>query len=278
MNDAHISEVVIRRREGLALSWKELWQYRRLFLFLTWRNLILRYKQTFFGIAWAVVRPIIIMITFTIVFRDIANLPSFNIPYPVLVYIAMIPWQFFGNTLTEGTDSLLNESALITKVYFPRLFLPCCPILVSGLDLIIASGLFALMNIFYRLPFSPQIIFLPLFLLLLILFSLGMSFFFSILNVRYRDFRFVVPLLIQVGFFISPIGFSANLLPEKWKFIYSFNPMVGIIESFRWSLLGSKMYPLDVQGLIISVILTLLIFLTGLRFFLKLEPRMIDNM
>jgi len=278
MEDAHFLEIVIRRREGLALSWKELWQYRRLFLFLTWRNLILRYKQTFFGIAWAVVRPVIIMITFTIVFRDIANLPSFNIPYPVLVYIAMIPWQFFGNTLTEGTDSLLNESALITKVYFPRLFLPCCPILVSGLDLVIASGLFAIMNIFYRLPFSPQIIFLPLFLFLLILFSLGMSFFFSILNVRYRDFRFVVPLLIQVGFFISPIGFSAHLLPEKWKLLYSFNPMVGIIEAFRWSLLGNKIYPLDVRGLIISIILTLLIFLTGLRFFLRLEPRMIDNM
>ena len=201
--------------------YKDLWLYRELFFFLAWRDILIRYKQTILGISWSVLRPLLTMIVFTIVFGKIAKLPSGGVPYPILVYAAMLPWQFFSNTLSEGGHSLLGNERLISKIYFPRIIIPTTSMIVSCIDFLISSVILALVMFFYCYLPSWKVIFIPLFLLQAAVASLGITYLISALNVKYRDFRYVLPFILQFGLYISPVGFSSSIIPMKWRFLYS---------------------------------------------------------
>jgi len=237
---------------------------------MAWRDVMVRYKQTVIGIAWSLIRPILTMIVFTIVFGKLAKLPSDGVPYPILVYTAMLPWQFFSNSLSESSNSLIANSNLLSKIYFPRLILPSSAVIVGIVDFLISFVILIGLMIWFQ--FIPQwrIIMLPLFLLLALVSSLGFGLWLAALNVKYRDFRYIVPFIVQFGLYISPVGFSSNIVPEKWRLLYSVNPMVGVIDGFRWAVLGSNI-KLYWPGFILSIVLTAGVFLTGLWYFRKTE-------
>jgi lipopolysaccharide transport system permease protein len=254
---------------------KDLWAYRELFLFLAWRDILVRYKQTLIGIAWSVIRPLLTMFVFVIVFGKIAKMPSSGIPYTILVFSAMIPWQFFSNTLTEGGNSLITNVSLVSKVYFPRIIIPTTYLIVSLIDFLISLVLMGLLMMIVRFIPSWTIIFLPAFLLQAIAISLGLTYLFSALNARYRDFRYVLPFIIQFGVYISPVGFISNIVPEKWRLVYSLNPMVGVIDGFRWCISGNSDF-IYTPGLLVSIAMTLLLFIIGFVFFRKVESTLAD--
>ena len=217
--------------------WADLWRYRELFYFLSWRDILVRYKQTVIGIAWSVIRPLLTMVVFTIVFGKLAKLPSGEAPYPVLVFTAILPWQYFANALSEASNSLISNQNMISKIYFPRIIMPTSTIIVSLTDFVISFVLLGITMAIYRFVPSWKIVFMPLFLLLATILSLGMGYLFSALNVKYRDFRYVIPFIVQVGMYISPVGFSSDVVPIRYRFWYSLNPMVGVIDGFRWSII-----------------------------------------
>lgn len=268
-------ELIIEPNKTIKHFWRELWQYRDLFYFLVWRDILVRYKQTVIGIAWSVLRPMLTMIVFTIIFGKIAKLPSEDIPYPIMVFAAMIPWQFFSNTFSESSNSLIVNTQLISKVYFPRIIIPTTAMAVSLIDFAISLGIFFLLMLWYGLLPDLKICLLPLLLLMAILTSLGAGYIISALNVKYRDFRYVIPFIVQFGLYISPVGFSSSVVPEKWRLIYSLNPMVGVIDGFRWSLLGSNV-SIYWPGFMISVGLSILLFLFGIIYFNKIERSFAD--
>jgi lipopolysaccharide transport system permease protein len=221
--------------------WVELWHYRELFRALAMRDLSVRYKQTVLGVAWALVRPVLAMVIFTVVFGRIAKLPSEGTaPYALMVFAAMLPWSIFSSSLTDASASLTTNANLISKVYFPRLIVPIATIGVAIADFLIGLGMLVVMMIWFQFLPGWRIIFLPIFVLLAIMTSLGPSLLLSALNVKYRDFRFIVPFIVQFGLYISPVGFSSNVVPESWRLIYSLNPMVGVIDGFRWSILNGQ--------------------------------------
>jgi lipopolysaccharide transport system permease protein len=223
--------------------WSDLWHYRELFAILAWRDVVVRYKQTVIGVAWAVIRPLLTMIIFTIVFGKIARLPSDgSVPYPVLVFAGMLPWLLFSSILSEASGSLIGNANLISKVYFPRLIIPVSAAVVAFVDFAINLAILAAMMIWAGLVPGWQIIFLPAFIALAILASLGPALFITALNVKYRDFRYIIPFLVQFGLYISPVGFSSAVIPEQWRFWYSLNPVVGVIDGFRWCLFGGNSY------------------------------------
>jgi lipopolysaccharide transport system permease protein len=255
--------------------WKDLLRYRELFIFLAWRDIIVRYKQTAIGISWSLLRPFLTMVVFTLVFGKLAKLPSGGVPYPILVFVALLPWQFFSTSLTESSNSLVSNSNLVTKVYFPRVILPASTIAVSLVDFLISFlFLFFLMLWFNTFP-DFRIIFVPLFLALAFLLSMGTGFWLSSLTVKYRDFRFIVPLIVQLGTYISPIGFSADVIPAKWRLLYSLNPMVGIIDGFRWSLLKGETR-LDDTSVLISTLIAILVLVSGYWYFRRTEDTFAD--
>jgi lipopolysaccharide transport system permease protein len=261
---------------GSALHyWKDLWMYRELFWFLSWRDILVRYKQTAIGIAWSVIRPFLTMIVFTVVFGRIAKLPSEGIPYPIMVFAAMLPWQFFSNSLSECSNSLITNANLLTKVYFPRLVVPASAIIVSLVDFFITCAILVLLMVWYGFMPDWHIMALPLFLILAFLTSFGFGLWFAALNVTYRDFRYIVPFVVQFGLYISPVGFSSNVIPEKWRLLYSLNPMVGVIDGFRWAILGGKTQ-LYWPGFCLSTALALLVFLLGIRYFRQTERAFAD--
>jgi len=219
----------------------DLWRYRELFFFLAWRDLLVRYKQTFIGAAWGLIRPLLTMLIFTIIFSKLAKLPSEgSAPYPVMVFAAMLPWQLFAESLNDGSNSLINNANLLTKVYFPRLIVPISSLIVALTDFLIAfSLLFGLMAYFNFWP-TWRFLTIPLFLLLTTAAALGCSLWFAALNVKYRDFRYVIPFLLQIALYVSPVGFSSSIIPDKWRLLYSVNPMVGVIDGFRWAILGTE--------------------------------------
>ena len=255
--------------------WKDLWRFRELFYILSWRDLKVRYKQTVIGVAWSILRPLLTMIVFTVIFSRIAKLPSEgNAPYAIMVFAAMLPWQFFANSLSESSQSLIGNSNLISKVYFPRLIIPTSSIIVNLVDFLISFGLLILLMIFYQFIPSWQIIFLPLFLLLAFLASFGIGLYLTALNVKYRDFRYIVPFIVQFGLYVSPVGFSSSVIPEKWRLLYSLNPMVGVIDGFRWAILGqSNIYW---TGFILSIVIILVILFYSIRYFRKMEKTFAD--
>ncbi|MGH8768518.1 MAG: ABC transporter permease [Burkholderiales bacterium] len=254
--------------------WRDLWAYRELFLFLAWRDILVRYKQTAIGIAWSVIRPVLTMAVFAAVFGRIAKLPSEGAPYPVLVFAAMLPWYFFATAVIEGSNSLIHNANIVSKVYFPRLIVPISAVAVSLVDFLISMLLLVALMVWYPVVPSPRVIVLPAFLALLLVVTVGLTLWLAALNVRYRDFRYVVPFVMQVGLFLSPVGFSSAVVPEAWRLVYSLNPMVGIIEGFRWCLLDN--YRLDTTALALGTAISFVILGSGVVYFRGVERSLAD--
>ena len=256
--------------------WFDLWRYRELFYFLSWRDILVRYKQTAIGVAWSVIRPVLTMIVFTIIFGRIAKLPSGDIPYPILVFVAMLPWQLFANSLTESSMSLIGNANMISKIYFPRMIMPASSIIVAFIDFFISFIILGIIMAWYRFIPSWKIIFVPIFLLIAFLAAFGVGLMFSALNVKYRDFKYIVPFVVQFGLYASPVGFSSDVIPDKWRLLYSINPMVGVIDGFRWCIIGQDI-SIYKPGFIISIILTILILIIGIIYFRKTEKTFADR-
>lgn len=270
-----MQETIIEPNKRLKDFWRELWAYRELFYFLAWRDILVRYKQTVIGIAWSVIRPLLSMIILTVVFGRVAGLPSGNVPYSILVCAAILPWQFFSNTIAMSSESLLSNQSMITKIYFPRIIIPSTTMVVSLVDFLMASSIFVFLMLWHGFWPTWRIVVLPALLLLAAIASLGVGYWISALNVKYRDFRHLVPFAIQFGLYASPVGFSSSVIPEKWRFLYSLNPMVGVIDGFRWALLGGQ-GGLYVPGFVLAVALSVLIFAGGIWFFTLTERKFAD--
>jgi lipopolysaccharide transport system permease protein len=270
------TERVIHPRKGLArIDFAELWRYRELFGFLTWRDILVRYKQTVIGVAWAVIRPLLTMVVFTVIFGRLANLPSGGVPYPILTFAALLPWQFFANSLAESSNSVVANSNMISKIYFPRLIIPFAAVVSGAVEFLISCVILAGLMIWYQIPVTAAILWLPIFLLLALLCALGIGLWFSALNVEYRDIRYIVPFLVQFGLYVSPVGFSSTIVPAKWRLLYSLNPMVGVIDGFRWALLGVK-NTLYLPGLYLSILMVLILFISGVFYFKRMERTFAD--
>ena len=256
--------------------WLDLWRYRELFRVLAWRDLSVRYKQTVIGVLWALIRPFLTMLVFTIVFGRIARLPTDGTaPYALMVFAGILPWTLFSTGLSDASNSLINNERLISKVYFPRMIVPVATIVVAFVDFLISFGILLLLMGWYRFMPDWRILVLPIFTLLAFFASVGPSLWISALNVKYRDFRYVIPFIVQFGLYVSPVGFSSSVVPEQWRLLYSLNPMVGVIDGFRWCILRGQgeLYP---SNLLISVAVISFFLWFGVRRFRKTEKTFAD--
>ncbi|RAM51575.1 ABC transporter permease [Mastigocladus laminosus UU774] len=270
------NELIIEAGRTERQYWQDLWKYRELFYFLAWRDILVRYKQTVIGMAWALIRPFLTMIVFTVVFGNLAKLPSEgDTPYPILVYAAMLPWQFFSGALSECSNSLINNANLLSKVYFPRLIVPTSAVIVSFVDFMISGMILLALMAWYNFVPDWRILTLPLFILIAFAASMGVGLWLAALTVEYRDFRYIVPFIVQFGLYISPVGFSSKIVPEQWRLLYSLNPMVGVIDGFRWAILGgeSQVY---VPGFALSLMIVFLLLGSGIWYFRKMERTFAD--
>ena len=257
----------------LTFELSDLWRYRELLFFLTWRDIKVRYKQTVLGAAWAVLQPLLTMVVFSIIFGLLANLPSDGIPYPLFTFTALLPWQLFAFALTNSSNSLVGSQNLISKVYFPRLVIPIASVLPGLVDFVIAFVVLLGMMFYYQIPLTARILVLPVFILLGVLTALAAGFWLSALNVEYRDIRYVVPFLTLFWQYATPVAYSSSLIPEKWRLLYGLNPMAGVVEGFRWALLGKG----EVGSLLwASVIIVLLLLISGLIYFKRMEDTFAD--
>ena len=255
--------------------WADLWRYRELFYFLTWRDLLVRYKQTIVGVAWSLIRPLLTMLVLTFVFGRLGRMPSGGAPYPLLVLCGMLPWQFFSTALSESGTSLVTNSNLISKIYFPRLVVPASSVITSFVDFLISAlFLFALM-IWYRFVPPITVLFLPLFVVLAFAAAFGAGLWVAALMIKYRDFRFIVPFIVQFGLYLSPVGFSSDIVPDRLRLLYSLNPIVGVIDGFRWCILGGS-YQIYWPGFALSVVTVLLVTISGIVYFRKTERTFAD--
>lgn len=254
--------------------WRDILRFRELFYFLAWRDILVRYKQTVIGIAWAILRPFLTMVIFTVVFGSVAKLPSTGVPYALLVFAGMLPWQFFANALTEASNSLITNSNLITKIYFPRLVIPTSAVVVSFIDFLISFLIFVGLMIWYAFVPPWTVIFLPVFSLLAFSVAMGGGLWLAALSVKYRDFRYIVPFIVQIGLYISPVAFSSSVIPQKYQLLYSLNPMVGIIDAFRWCMLGTIEFP--TVSFSLAVFIVALLLASGFRYFRKTERGFAD--
>ena len=268
-------DLVLESGRGARHYWKDLWRYRELFYFLAWRDLLVRYKQTAIGIAWAVARPLLTMVVFTFVFSRLANLPSNGVPYPILVFVALLPWQFFASAFGGAGESLVGNGAMISKVYFPRLVLPVSAVLVSLVDFAISLVMLAVLMTWYGFAPGWSLLALPLFVALVVATSIGAGLWTAALNVKYRDVKIIIPFVVQMGLYLSPVGFNSSVLPESWRLVYALNPMVGVIDAFRWSILAGDT-PFPVVSLTLSVIVTTALVLTGVAYFRHTERTFVD--
>jgi lipopolysaccharide transport system permease protein len=265
--------------------WRDLWHYRELFYFLAWRDILVRYKQTVIGIAWAVIQPLLTTVVFTLVFNRIAKLPApAGVPYFLVVMAAQLPWQFFSTSLSASSNSLIGNANLISKIYFPRLIVPAGAVITSFVDFLITVGLVALTMVWFQFLPDWRLLLLPLFVALAFGASFGLGLWLCALNVKYRDFRYIVPFIVQFGFFISPVGYTSGQVPKIWhwhgfdipaRLLYSFNPMVGVIDGFRWSLLRGQT-GLWWPCILSSVLLTFVLCLSGIWYFRKMERTFAD--
>ncbi len=269
-------EIIIEAGRTEGQYWRDLLRYRELFYFLAWRDVLVRYKQTVIGVLWAVLRPFLTMLVFVFIFRKIAKLPTEGVPYPVMVFAGMLPWQLFATSLSEGSTSLITNVNLISKVYFPRLIVPASAVIVSLVDFATSLALLALLMIFYHVWPTWYLFTLPFFTLIALVASTGAGLWLAALNVEYRDFRYVVPFLVQFGLYVSPVGFSSALVPEKWRLLYSLNPMVGVIDGFRWAISGGAS-PIFFPGLIASLFVTSLLLIGGVWYFRRMERTFADR-
>ena len=273
--DDNTDITVIQAGKAEKNYWFDLVKYRELFYFLAWRDILVRYKQTVVGILWCIIRPVLTMVVFTVIFGHIAKLPSGGAPYPLLVYAGMLPWQFFSACLQDSSNSLTGNANLISKVYFPRIIVPASSIIVNLFDFFISFAILALMMIYYQFNPGWKILALPVFILLAIMASLGLGLWFTALNVKYRDFRYIIPFLVQFGLYVSPVWFNSSVVPEQWRLLYSFNPMVCVIDGFRWAILGHNLN-LDIRGFGVSFILLIFLFYSGIAYFRKTEKTFAD--
>ena len=268
--------LIIEANRAERQYWYDLWRYRELFHILAWRDLTVRYKQTVFGVAWALIRPVMMMVVFTVVFGRLAKLPSEGMaPYPIMVFAAMLPWQFFSAALSESGNSLVANANLISKIYFPRLIVPAASVITSLVDLLISFSIMVAMMAWYKYWPDWRILSLPLFMALAFGAAIGAGLWLCALNVEYRDFRYIVPFIVQFGLYISPVGFSSAIVPEQWRLLYSLNPMVGVIDGFRWALLKGDAQ-LYWPGLLVSIALTFLLCFSGTWYFRKMERTFAD--
>ncbi|OYW37367.1 MAG: phosphate ABC transporter permease [Hydrogenophilales bacterium 12-61-10] len=255
--------------------WKDVFQYRDLFWVLARRDVSVRYKQTVIGILWAVLRPLLTMLVFTLIFGKIAKLPSEGVPYSLLVFTGMIPWFFFASSVTESSNSLVTNANLLSKVYFPRILVPLSSVLVAAMDFAIGMVLLAMMLLYFGFMPSWRLLTIPFFLAVAFSAASGIGLLFSALNVKYRDFQFIVPFVVQFGLYLSPVGFSSSVVPEKWQLVYALNPMVGVIDGFRWAMLGDAfLIRWDIQ--LISVSIAVILLGSGTWFFRRFERGIAD--
>lgn len=275
-----IQERVIRRRHGLvAIDFAELFRYRELLGFLAWRDILVRYKQTAIGIAWAIIQPVLTMLIFTVVFGRMAGLPSEGAPYAVMTFAALLPWQFFSNALTQSSNSVVASASMISKVYFPRLIVPASSVLSGAVDFLVSLVILVGLMVWYHVPIRPELLLLPLFFGLALLASLGTGLWFSALNVKYRDVRHIVPFIVRMGVYVSPVGFSSAVVMKKLGpelgFLYSLNPMVGAIDGFRWAILGPAFQPYW-PGFWASTVITVALLVSGAYYFRAFEKTFAD--
>jgi lipopolysaccharide transport system permease protein len=267
------TEVIIEPGRSAQNYWHDLWHYRELFQVLAWRDCVVRYKQTVLGVAWAVIRPVLAMIIFTVLFGRLAKLPSDGVPYSLMVFAAMLPWTFFSTGLADASNSLISNTSLVSKVYFPRMIMPTATITAAFIDFFIGLFILAMMMAWFHVVPSWRILLLPVFVLLAFLAALGPSLWVTAVNVKYRDFRYVIPFLVQFGLYVSPVGFTSSVVPQEWRLVYSLNPLVGIIDAFRWSVLRSHIYW---PGFGMSVGVVAVLLWLGVRQFRKLEKSFAD--
>jgi lipopolysaccharide transport system permease protein len=269
-----LTRTVITNAQGWSgLELHELWEYRELLYFLVWRDLKVRYRQTALGALWAIIQPLFSMIIFSIFFGQLAKIPSDGVPYPVFTYTALLPWQLFAQSLAQASNSLINNGRLISKVYFPRLVIPFSSVLASVVDFGIAFTVLIGLMIYFGIVPGLTVLVLPLLLLLALVTSLGVGLWLSALNVRYRDIRYAVPFLVQFWMFATPVAYPSSLLSEPWRTVYGLNPMVGVVEGFRWALLGTNP---PGPMMVLSIIISLVIFVTGLFYFRHVEQTFAD--
>jgi lipopolysaccharide transport system permease protein len=269
------NKIIIEAGRIETTYWKDIWKYRELFYFLAWRDVLVRYKQTAIGIIWTLIRPLLTMLVFVFIFGKLAKLPSDDIPYPLLVLSGMLPWLFFANAFSEAGNSLVNNRNIISKIYFPRLIVPLSSVIVSLVEFVISSVILIGIMIYYKSIPSIHILALPIFILMLFAAAIGAGLWVAALNVKYRDFGYVVPFVIQFGLYISPVAFTATLVPEKWKLLYALNPMVGVINGFRWSLLPTSI-PLDFFSIAVSSTVIVFLLITGIYHFRSVEKSFAD--
>ena len=269
-------DLIIEPSKGTGDFILELLKYRELFFFMAWRDILVRYKQTVVGIAWSVIRPFLSMVVFTVIFGRVAKLPTEgSAPYPIMVFSALLPWQYFSSSMSSSAGSVMRAGGMISKIYFPRLILPTSAVLVSAVDFLISFAMLCILMVVYGFVPSPYIVLLPVFFIPATLTALGIGFWFSAVGVKYRDFNYILPFIVQFGMYVSPVGFSSSVIPERWRLIYSLNPMVGVIDGFRWCIQGTEvsLYP---PAFIISIVSSLIMFYYGLRFFRKTEKTFAD--
>jgi lipopolysaccharide transport system permease protein len=269
-----LHELVIAAGGNQRQYWRDLWRYRELLYFLAWRDILVRYKQTVAGVSWAVIRPLLTMVVLTVVFGTLAKMPDGGVPYPLLVFCGMLPWQFVATAIAESGNSLITNAPLISKVYFPRLAIPVSSLVTSLVDLLVSGAMLALLMAWFGVAPGPRVLFVPLFLLMAIATAFALGVWLSALTVKYRDFRFIVPFIVQFGVYISPVGFTSDVVPGEWRRVYALNPMVGVIDGFRWSLLGRS--TLDLTSLLISVAIVIALLATGVRYFRQTERTFAD--
>lgn len=275
MSTPATQELVIEAGRTESQYWRDLWRYRELFYFLAWRDILVRYKQTAIGVVWALLRPFLTMVVFTVVFGRIAKMPANGIPYPILVFAAMLPWQFFSTSLAEASSSLVGNANLISKVYFPRLIIPAGAVITSMVDFLISFVLLGALMVWYRFMPDWRILTLPGFTILAFLAALGPGLYLTALNVKYRDFRYVIPFIVQFGLFISPVGFSSDVIPEQWRLLYSLNPMVGVIDGFRWAICRGSA-AIYMPGFLLSLGVTGFFLWLGIWYFRRTEKTFAD--
>ncbi len=270
-----MNRIIIESGRSEKNYWRDLWMFRELFYILSWRDIKVRYKQTVIGAAWSIIRPLLTTIVITVVFSRVAKVAGPpGVPYIVLVFCGMLPWQFFANALTESSNSLVSNANLISKVYFPRMIIPASSIITSLVDFAISFGILIIMMIYFQYVPDIRMLLLPVFIVLALIAAFGVGLFITALNVKYRDFRYIIPFIVQIGLYITPVGFSSDVVPEKWRLVYSLNPMVGIVDGFRWSILGQPLY---LSGLGLSILIVLLFLFIGVRYFRKTENSFADN-
>jgi lipopolysaccharide transport system permease protein len=270
-----MSRLVIEAGKAERHYWADIWKYRELFFFLSWRDILVRYKQTVIGVLWSLLRPVLTTIVFVFIFSRLARMPSQGVPYPILVFSAMLPWQFFASALTEASNSLVENANMISKIYFPRLVMPASAAIVALVDFLISLVILAVMMAVYQVvPTWRLLAMIPL-TGIAFLAALGTGLWLAALNVEYRDFRYIVPFIMQFGLYVSPVGFSSSVVPEQWRLLYSMNPMVGVIDGFRWAITGASSsfyWP----GFLVSLGLVFLITAGGVWYFRKTERAFAD--